>query len=58
MTGLQRWKAARLGRLARFRRARGGAAATEFALVLPIFMLCLFGTIAFASALLDRKSVV
>ena len=42
----------------RFVLSRRGAAASEFALVLPIFMLCLFGITAFASTLFIENNMV
>jgi Flp pilus assembly protein TadG len=39
-------------------RARSGAAATEFALVLPIFLLILFGIIQFGSVLFLHNNMV
>ena len=38
--------------------SRGGAAASEFALVLPVFILCLFGIVSFASTLYMENNMV
>ena len=43
---------------ARFVSGRGGAAASEFALVLPVFILCLFSIVSFASALFMENNMV
>ena len=45
-------------RLRLFVSSRHGAAAAEFALVIPIFMLMLFGTTAFASTLFIENNMV
>jgi Flp pilus assembly protein TadG len=42
----------------RFVLSRCGAAAAEFALVFPVFMLCLFGITAFASTLFIENNMV
>ena len=42
----------------RFLASRRAAAASEFALVLPIFMLCVFGITAFASTLFIENNMV
>ena len=42
----------------RFVASRGGAAASELALVLPIFLLCLFGITSFASTLFMENNMV
>ena len=41
-----------------FARSRRGAAAAEFALVVPVFMLLLFGVTAFASTLFIENNMV
>ena len=45
-------------RLQRFVSSRRGAAAAEFALVIPVFMLMLFGITAFASTLFIENNMV
>lgn len=45
-------------RFLRFVRSRRGAAAAEFALVVPVFMLMLFGITAFASTLFIENNMV
>ena len=42
----------------RFVASRRGAAASEFALVLPLFILCLFSIISFASTLFMENNMV
>ena len=42
----------------RFVASRDGAAAGEFVLVLPIFLLCLFGITSFASTLYMENNMV
>jgi hypothetical protein len=42
----------------RFVLSRSGASAAEFALVFPVFMLCLFGITAFASTLFIENNMV
>lgn len=42
----------------RFFSSRGGAAASEFALVLPVFILCLFSIISFSSTLFMENNMV
>jgi len=42
----------------RFLSARGGAAASEFVLVLPVFILCLFSIVSFASTLFIQNNMV
>ena len=42
----------------RFVLSRCGAAAAEFALVFPVFMLCMFGITAFASTLFLENNMV
>jgi hypothetical protein len=46
------------GGIRRFVKSRCGAAAAEFALVFPVFMLCLFGITAFASTLFIENNMV
>jgi len=41
-----------------FAASRGGAAASEFALVLPVFILCLFSIVTFASTLFIENNMV
>jgi TadE-like protein len=41
-----------------FAASRSGAAASEFALVLPVFILCLFSIITFASTLFIENNMV
>lgn len=64
-TGASKEPAERIGRLGRlvdqlrgFVASRSGAAATEFALVLPILILCLFAITAFASALFMQNNMI
>lgn len=45
-------------RVRRFVLSRSGASAAEFALVFPVFMLCLFGITAFASTLFIENNMV
>jgi len=42
----------------RFAATRRGAAASEFALVLPVFILCLFSTVTFASTLFIENNMI
>jgi len=41
-----------------FASSRSGAAASEFVLVLPVFILCLFSIVAFATALFMENNMV
>ncbi len=41
-----------------FASSRSGAAATEFVLVLPVFILCLFSIIAFATVLFMENNMI
>jgi len=58
----QRGKARAAGRRARvvcrFAVSRSGAAASEFALILPIFILCLFSIISFSTTLFIENNMV
>ncbi len=64
MRKLQRQRGCRraAGRRARgailFASSRSGAAASEFVLVLPVFILCLFSIVAFATALFMENNMV
>ena len=64
MRKLQRQRGRRraAGRRARgailFASSRRGAAASEFVLVLPVFILCLFSIVAFATALFMENNMV
>ena len=60
----ERWRGRASGALRRaaaaagFVRSSAGAAASEFALVLPVFILCLFSIVSFASALFMENNMV
>ena len=58
----QRGRRRTTGRRARgailFASSRSGAAASEFVLVLPVFILCLFSIVAFATALFMENNMV
>jgi len=58
----QRGRRCTAGRRARgailFASSRSGAAASEFVLVLPVFILCLFSIVAFATALFMENNMV
>ncbi len=58
----QRGRRRTAGRRARgaisFASSRRGAAASEFVLVLPVFILCLFSIVAFATALFMENNMV
>ena len=45
-------------RVIQFTASQSGAAASEFVLVLPVFILCLFSIIAFATALFMENNMV
>ena len=58
-SGALRRAAASVGLVSsRFVVSHGGAAASEFALVLPVFILCLFSIVSFASALFMENNMV
>lgn len=64
MRGTQRQRVGRraplrlAARAVRFARSRCGTAAAEFALILPVFILCLFSIIAFASTLFIKNNMI
>lgn len=56
--GRRRTAGRRAGGAILFASSRSGAAASEFVLVLPVFILCLFSIVAFATALFMENNMV